>query len=324
MAEFALIEEIRRRCSVPRADVLLGIGDDAALLLPRSGNELAVSMDSLVAGVHFPHTADAFDIGWKALAVNLSDLAAMGAEPAWATLALTLPAIDTEWLAGFCDGFAALARAHGVALVGGDTTRGPLTITLTVHGFVPAGQALRRDGARVGDCILVSGVTGEAAAGLGCLLAHALLCEPDETDRAHLLERLNRPIPRVALGIALRGLARAAIDVSDGLRQDLGHIAARSGLAATIRTNCLPPSVVLSRVGDAAQRLRWQLTGGDDYELCCAVPPDRVPDAQVAAAALGIALTVIGHFDAGSGVRVVDASGNTVELPRGGWEHFSA
>jgi thiamine-monophosphate kinase len=323
MGEFALIEEIRRRCSVPRADVLLGIGDDAALLLPRGGNELAVSMDTLVSGMHFPHATDAFDIGWKALAVNLSDLAAMGAEPAWATLALTLPDLDTDWLAGFCDGYAALAREHSVALVGGDTTRGPLTVTLTVHGFVPAGQALRRDGARAGDYVLVSGVTGEAAAGLTCVLG-VLPRSPDETDRAHLLGRLNRPVPRVALGLALRGLASAAIDVSDGLHQDLGHIAARSGLAATIRTDRLPPSAALSRVGDGAQRLRWQLTGGDDYELCCAVPPDRVADAQAAAAALGIALTVIGHFEAGGGVRVVDAAGAAVELPRGGWEHFSA
>lgn len=324
MGEFALIEEIRRRCSVPRADVLLGIGDDAALLLPRGGNELAVSMDTLVSGVHFPHATDAFDIGWKALAVNLSDLAAMGAEPAWATLALTLPDIDTDWLAGFCDGYAALAREHGIALVGGDTTRGPLAVTLTVHGFVPSGQALRRDGARAGDCVLVSGVTGEAAAGLACVLGSALLRAPDETDSAHLLKRLNRPVPRVALGRALRGLASAAIDVSDGLRQDLGHIAARSGLAARIRTGSLPPSAALSRVGDETQRLRWQLTGGDDYELCCAVPPDRVADAQAAAAALGIALTVIGHFEAGSGVRIVDAAGATVELPRGGWDHFGA
>jgi thiamine-monophosphate kinase len=324
MGEFALIEEIRRRCSVPRADVLLGIGDDAALLLPRSGNELAVSMDTLVSGVHFPHATNAFDIGWKALAVNLSDLAAMGAEPAWATLALTLPDLDTDWLAGFCDGYAALAREHGVALVGGDTTRGPLAVTLTVHGFVPAGQALRRDGARAGDCVLVSGVTGEAAAGLACVLGDAVLRAPHETERAHLLERLNRPVPRVTLGLLLRGLASAAIDVSDGLHQDLGHVAARSGLAATIRTDCLPPSAALSRVGDEAQRLRWQLSGGDDYELCCAVPPDRVADAQAVAAGLGIALTVIGHFEPGSGVRVVDAAGAAVELPHGGWEHFSA
>lgn len=324
MGEFALIEDIRRRCNVPRADVVLGIGDDAALLRPRAGDELAVSMDTLVSGVHFPVATDAFDIGWKALAVNLSDLAAMGAEPAWATLALTLPAIDTEWLSAFCGGFAALAREHGVALVGGDTTRGPLAVTLAVHGFVPAGQALRRDGARSGDCVLVSGVTGEAAAGLACALGSTAAYAPGGADRAHLLERLNRPRPRVALGMALRGIANAAIDVSDGLHQDLGHIAAHSGLAATIRTGCLPLSPALSRAGDEAQRLRWQLAGGDDYELCCAVPPDRVADAQAAAAALDITLTVIGHFGTGTGVRVVDAAGDGVELPRGGWEHFSA
>jgi thiamine-monophosphate kinase len=323
VGEFALIDEIRRRCSTTRADVTLGIGDDAALLQPPAGSELAVSMDTLVAGVHFPLATTPFDIGWKTLAVNLSDLAAMGAEPAWATLALTLPGSDADWLAQFCDGFAALARTHDVALVGGDTTRGPLTITLTVHGFVPRGAALRRDGARAGDRVLISGYPGEAAAGLTCLLGSALLRAPDEADREHLLERLNRPSPRVALGLALRDIATAAIDVSDGLRQDLGHIAACSGLAATIHAERLPLSDALARVGDASQRLRWQLAGGDDYELCCAVPPARVALAQAAAARCGVPLTDIGAFESGEGVRVVDADGNDIAMSRGGWEHFA-
>lgn len=324
MGEFALIEEIRRRCAVPRADVILGIGDDAALLQPRAGSELAVSTDTLVAGVHFPAGTAPFDIGWKSLAVNLSDLAAMGAEPAWALLALSLPAADADWLAGFCDGFAALARQHGIALVGGDTTRGPLTITVTVHGFAPPGAALRRDGARAGDRILVSGIPGEAAAGLTCLLGSALLHAAGPVDRDYLLERLHRPAPRVALGLALRGIANAAIDVSDGLRQDLGHIAARSNLAAVIVADALPQSDVLLRAGDADQRLRWQLAGGDDYELCIAVAPARIADAQAAAAACGVVLTDIGVFENGEGVRVVDAAGGDVALPRSGWEHFVA
>jgi len=324
MGEFALIEEIRRRCAVPRADVILGIGDDAALLQPRAGSELAVSTDTLVAGVHFPAGTAPFDIGWKSLAVNLSDLAAMGAEPAWALLALSLPAADADWLAGFCDGFAALARQHGIALVGGDTTRGPLTITVTVHGFAPPGAALRRDGARAGDRILVSGIPGEAAAGLTCLLGSALLHAAGPVDRDYLLERLQRPIPRDALGLALRGIASAAIDISDGLRQDLGHIAARSGLGAVIVTDRLPHSEALQRAGDADQRLRWQLAGGDDYELCIAVPPARVAAAQAAAADCGTVLTDIGAFEEGDGVRIVDAAGADVALPRSGWEHFVA
>lgn len=322
MSEFSLIDEIRRRCTVARDDIVLGIGDDAALLQCRAGHELAVSMDTLVAGVHFPLATTPSDIGWKALAVNLSDLAAMGAEPAWATLSLTLPDADRDWLGGFCDGFSALARAHRLALVGGDTTRGPLSITLTVHGFVPAGSALRRDGARPGDRIVVSGTPGDAAAGLACSLGSALRHTPDDADQRHLLERLNRPLPRVALGLSLRGVASAAIDVSDGLCQDLGHIAARSGVAAVINTERLPQSDALSRVGDAAQRLRWQLAGGDDYELCCAVPAARLAQSLVAAAACGVMLTDIGVFEAGEGVRAVDAQGHDVAVPRAGWEHF--
>lgn len=323
MSEFSLIDEIRRRCAVARDDVLLGIGDDAAVLQCRAEHELAVSMDTLVAGVHFPLATAPSDIGWKALAVNLSDLAAMGAEPAWATLALTLPEADRDWLAGFCDGFVALARVHRLALVGGDTTHGNLTVTLTVHGFVPAGSALRRDGARPGDRILVSGTLGDAAAGLAVCCDRALPGLPEDADSGYLLERLNRPVPRVALGLALRGIANAAIDVSDGLHQDLGHIAERSGVAAIVDAQRLLQSHALARVGDAAQRLRWQLAGGDDYELCCAVPPARLAQARAAAAACGIALTDIGVFEAGRGVRVVDAQGHDVALARAGWEHFT-
>lgn len=321
MGEFALIEEIRQRCRVERADVVLGIGDDAALLQPRAGCELAVSMDTLIAGVHLPADATAFDIGWKALAVNLSDLAAMGAEPAWATLALTLPSADATWLADFCDGFVELARSYGLALVGGDTTRGALSLSVTVHGFVPAGQALRRDAARAGDRIFVSGSLGDAAAGLACLLGGAPL-QPVAADRDYLLQRLNRPSPRVALGCALRGIAAAAIDVSDGLLQDLGHIAARSGMAAVVRSDRLPQSAALARQGDAAQRLRWQLSGGDDYELCFTVAPERAAEVRELGAALGVVVGEIGWIEAGSGVQVRNADGAVTALPRGGWEHF--
>lgn len=323
MGEFALIDEIRRRCALARPDVVLGIGDDAALLRVPPDSELAVSMDTLVAGVHFPLQTEAFDIGWKALAVNLSDLAAMGAAPAWATLALTLPQADRDWIAAFCDGFAALAQPHALALVGGDTTQGPLSITVTVHGFVPAGQALRRDGAQPGDHVLVSGFPGDAAAGLTCVLASALLRTTAEAERAELLQRLNRPTPRVALGLALRGLATAAIDVSDGLVQDLGHIATRSSVAAVIEAERLPCSPALAAVGNAAQRSQWQLFGGDDYELCFTAPPAALPAIEAAAMAAGAGVTVIGRIEAGSGVRVLDADGAEVSLQRGGWEHFA-
>lgn len=324
MGEFTLIDEIRRRCALPRSDVVLGIGDDAALLAPPPGQLLAVSTDTLVAGVHFPAGTAAFDIGWKALAVNLSDLAAMGAEPAWATLALTLPNADAHWLGEFCDGFAALAQAHALALVGGDTTRGPLSISVTVHGFVPPTQALRRDGARVGDRVYVSGHPGEAGAGLTSHLAAALLRAPAQEDLDHLLARLNRPTPRVALGLALRGIATAAIDVSDGLRQDLGHIAARSGVAAVVRAAALPLSPPLSRVADERQRLHWQLAGGDDYELCFTAPAAAADAVAALAAQLQLPLSEIGEISAGAGVRVLDADGAEVELARGGWEHFAA
>ncbi|MCQ4164366.1 thiamine-phosphate kinase [Tahibacter harae] len=323
MGEFALIDEIRRRCALARPDVVLGIGDDAALLRVAADQELAVSMDTLVAGVHFPLQTEPFDIGWKALAVNLSDLAAMGAAPAWATLALTLPQADRDWVAAFCDGFAALARPHALALVGGDTTQGPLSITVTVHGFVPAGRALRRDGAQPGDAVLVSGFPGDAAAGLTCVLASALLRATAEAERAELLQRVNRPTPRVDLGLALRGLATAAIDVSDGLVQDLGHIAARSGVAARVEAEQLPCSPALAAVGDAAQRRQWQLFGGDDYELCFTAPPAALPAVHAAAAAAGVPVRVIGRIEAGSGVRVCDADGAEVSLQRGGWEHFA-
>jgi thiamine-monophosphate kinase len=324
VGEFALIEEIRRRCALRRDDVVLGIGDDAALLQPPAGQQLAISMDTLVAGIHFPESTTPQDIGWKALAVNLSDLAAMGAAPAWATLALTLPQAEAGWIAAFCDGFAALARPQGLALVGGDTTRGPLSVTVTVHGFVPPGQALRRDGARPGDHIFVSGSLGDAAAGLTSHLAAALLRAPAQEDLDYLLQRLNRPTPRVALGLALRGIASAAIDVSDGLRQDLGHIAARSGVAAVIHAAQLPQSPALARVGDEAQRLHWQLAGGDDYELCFTVPPSALAALHSAVAALDLRVTQIGSIEAGEGVRALARDGSDVVLARGGWEHFAA
>ena len=266
MAEFELIDLIRARCAIARDDVRLGIGDDAALLAVPVGQLLAVSTDTLIAGVHFPQSAKGYDVGWKALAVNLSDLAAMGATPAWATLALTLPQADAVWVADFADGFAALAGEFKLALVGGDTTQGPLSITLTVHGFVPEGMALRRDGARAGDAVFVTGTLGDAAAGLCCLDKNSAVAQRTlataSNMREALIARLHRPTPRVAQGLALRGHAQACIDVSDGLVADLGHICTASGVGADFDLELLPASPALFSLFDAEARAGFQLAGG--------------------------------------------------------------
>jgi thiamine-monophosphate kinase len=327
VAEFDLIELIRARCAVAREDVRLGIGDDAALLAVPPGQALAVSTDTLVAGVHFPQETKVYDIGWKALAVNLSDLAAMGATPAWATLALTLPQPDAHWVAEFADGFAALAGEYKLALVGGDTTQGPLTITIAVHGFVPEQAALRRDGARAGDAVFVTGTLGDAAAGLRCLDkndpdAQRLTGTPSGA-RELLIERLNRPTPRVAAGLLLRGCANACIDISDGLVADLGHVCAASGVGAELDAQLLPSSSALLGAFDADARRALQLSGGDDYELCFTAPEANTTQLLQDLARSGCGATRIGRIVAGSGVRVRDAQGVEIAPPRAGWEHFA-
>jgi thiamine-monophosphate kinase len=322
VAEFDLIALIRERCAIARDDVRQGIGDDAALLAVPAGQLLAVSTDTLVAGVHFPQSAKVYDIGWKALAVNLSDLAAIGATPAWATLALTLPEADPRWVAEFANGFAALAQQHRVALVGGDTTQGPLSITLTVHGFVPEGAALLRSGAHVGDSIFVTGTLGDAAAGLHFSLPpHAE--EGAEDGTGPLIARLNRPTPRVAQGLILRGRAAACIDISDGLIADLGHICTASGVGAEIDADALPASSALSSVSDTDARRGFQLSGGDDYELCFTAAAAEASVLLGDLARSGCGATRIGHIAAEPGVRVRDAAGKLVTVPRSGWEHFA-
>ncbi|MBQ4855262.1 thiamine-phosphate kinase [Rhodanobacter sp. B2A1Ga4] len=321
--EFRLIERLRELTAQPRDDVRIGIGDDAAVLAPPSGKELAVAIDTLVEGVHFPRGTAPADIGWKALAVNLSDLAAMGASPAWALLALTLPSADAAFVEGFAEGFAQLAQPHRLALVGGDTTRGPLTISVAVHGFVPPGQALTRAGARVGDTVLVTGTLGDAAAGL-----HALQYPPRDDDgraglRGFLIERLNRPTPRLAVGTALRGQATACVDVSDGLLADLGHICTASGVAAEIEAALLPRSSALLELYDDATALHFALSGGDDYELCFTVPAARVAELQAGLARLGCGATKIGRIVEGEGVRVRATDGSWLAMDRAGWEHFA-
>ena len=327
MPEFDLIELVRTRCAIAREDVRLGIGDDAALLVVPPGQVLAVSTDTLVAGVHFPVRTHAYDIGWKALAVNLSDLAAMGATPAWATLALTLPEADTRWVGEFADGFAMLAREYKLALVGGDTTQGPLSVTVTIHGFVPEQAALLRSGARAGDEVFVTGTLGDAAAGLRCLdkgdpEANRLLAAAPGAREA-LIERLNRPAPRVAQGQLLRGWASACIDVSDGLHADLGHICVASNVGADIDVDELPASPALLALFDRDARRSLQLAGGDDYELCFTASELDAPQLLGDLARSGCGARRIGRIVATPGVRIHAAGGHTLPLPRHGWEHFA-
>lgn len=318
--EFDVIKRYFTRPS-RRSDVLLSVGDDCALLQVPAGQALAVSTDTLHAGVHFPLDTDPYDVGWKSLAVNLSDLAAMGAQPAWATLAIGLPSEDAAWLQRFSEGFFALADAYQLALVGGDTTRGPLSITVTVHGFVPLQQALRRDRAQIGDIVAVTGTFGDA----GRALQHALQEQPiaDAADAASLLARLNRPTPRVEIGLALRSLCHAAIDVSDGLAQDLQHVLNASGVSAVLQLEQIPLSAALRRqTPDLASALRFALQSGDDYELCLTCPPVNWLAAQAAAAACGVPLTAIGHITAGPGSLQLNLHGQPFALNGRGYDHF--
>jgi thiamine-monophosphate kinase len=319
--EFSLIDRIRDLTTQPRDDVRLGIGDDAALLAVPPGQELAVAIDTLIEGVHFPVGTDAADIGWKALAVNLSDLAAMGATPAWALLALTLPNADVAFIDRFAAGFAQLAQPYRLALVGGDTTRGALTISVAVHGFVPPGKALTRAGAQVGDIVLVTGTLGDAAAGLQCVQRKP---RRDDAQVRYLVERLNRPTPRVAAGLALRGRASACIDVSDGLLADLGHICASSHVGAEIDAALLPRSSALLDQFDETTARDFALSGGDDYELCFTVPAQQVAAVQADLAKLGCGATRIGRVVEGEGITVRDRDGHALASSRQGWDHFNA
>ena len=322
--EFDLIARIRLRAR-NRADVLLGIGDDAALLSVPPDHDLVVSTDTLNVGVHFPHDTAPADIGWKALAVNLSDLAAMGTTPAWCTLALSLPAADTDWLDAFLDGFCALADMHDVALVGGDTTRGPLSITVTAHGLVPHGAALRRDGAQAGDDIWTSGTLGDAAAGLALLnpsLSLALPSVADGEGDKRLLMRLNRPTPRIALGIALRGIGSACIDISDGLVADLGHVLEASDVGAELELVGLPMSDALGTL-DPALREALQLGGGDDYELCFTAPSGHADRVRAAAVAADTRVTRIGYIQDSRGLRLHAADGTLRAAEPSGYQHFA-
>jgi len=314
LGEFELIARYFSR-PVARRDVLVGVGDDAALLEVPAGQALAAATDTLVEGRHFLPDAPPESVGHQALAVNLSDLAAMGAEPAWALLALSLPEPDTHWLEGFARGFHALAERAGLTLVGGDTVRGPRVVTVQVLGFVPAGLALRRDGARPGDVLYASGSLGDAAAGLQ-LLRDGRRADTDSS----LVRRYRFAEPRLALGMALRGVASAAIDVSDGLLGDLGKLCDASGVGAILELEQLPLSRALLASFDATQAERFALGGGDDYELAFAVPRAAVSEMETSLATIG-RITRIGEIVTGHGVRCQRA-GQTVEPEIAGYDHF--
>ncbi len=316
--EFDLIAKYFTR---PVKSASLGVGDDCALIAVSPGHELAISTDTLASGTHFFPDADPAKLGHKALAVNLSDLAAMGAVPRYVTLALTLPAIDGQWLAAFSSGFFKLADEFGVELIGGDTTRGPLSMTLTVFGEVEIGKALRRDRALAGDDIWVSGSLGGAALALRHLQGTAAL-KPGVAERA--LERLYTPSPRIALGRGLVPIAHAAIDISDGLVADLQHICERSGLAATIEWPSVPLSPSLLSIGPEL-RVLCALAGGDDYELCFTASENMRSRLVSIAAQLGVPLTRVGKMQAGNPeVTVHDERGDTLKLHAAGFDHFSS
>jgi thiamine-monophosphate kinase len=315
--EFELIRIFFARQPQTRADVATGIGDDAALLRAPPGQLLAVTSDLLVAGVHFFPDVDPVSLGHKALAVNLSDLAAMGAEPAWFLLNLTLPRADTQWLEQFCRGMFALAREYNVQLVGGDTARGPLAVAIEAHGFVPEAMALRRSGAQAGDQIYVTGTLGDATLALRQCRGEIRLAE---RDLAVVKERLDRPVPRVHEGMALRGIAHSAIDISDGLLADLGHILASSQVGARIFLDRIPvSSVTRSYLKESG----WEtvLAGGDDYELCCTVPKINVAALEKLDFSCGF--HCIGEIEQESGLRVIDQSGKPYFPQVTGYDHFA-
>jgi len=330
LSEFSLIERFfaRRAQEQPQAAAngSLGIGDDCALLAPRAGEMLAISTDMLVEGRHFFADVDPQALGHKALAVNLSDLAAMGAQPQAFTLAFSLPKADEAWLAAFSEGLFALAQRHACTLIGGDTTGGPLNLCITVFGSVPPQAALRRDAARAGDDIWVSGTLGDARAGLGVQRGE---WSADAVDQASFRRALERPEPRIALGLALRGVAHAALDISDGLAGDLQHILDRSRVRATVDADAVPRSPALRKLPLEIQR-RCALAGGDDYELCFTAPPAARAAVENAGRKAGVPLSRIGTISAlqtatdRPAIDWRDAAGAPLTLTLQGFDHFHA
>ena len=327
--ETALIERYFRHLGSVRTDVVLGIGDDAALLRAPPGNDLAMTTDSLVEGVHFHPGAAPRSLGHRALAVNLSDLAAMGATPCWALLSLSLPAIDEAWLGEFSTGFGLLARSCNVALVGGNLSRGPLNITVQLCGTVPSGTALRRSGARPGHELWVSGTLGDAAAGLqlgsdagggGTAGMANAASTASVTEREWLRGRFEFPTPRLALGQALRGIASSCMDVSDGLLSDAARLAEASGCGAIIQVEQLPVSAAL-RAHEPASSWQRALQGGEDYELCFTAPAEQAARLQELASELALPLTRCGVLQAAAGL-VLRSGTSVIQFSQSSFEHF--
>jgi thiamine-monophosphate kinase len=316
-SEFDLI---RRHFNRPALQTLLGVGDDAALISLSAGMELAVSTDMLVSGTHFFPDAEPYQLGWKSLAVNLSDMAAMGALAKWATLAIALPQADEAWLEKFSNGFFACAEKYRVDLIGGDTTRGPLTISVQIMGEVLSGKVLKRSGAKTGDEIWVSGTLGDAALALTVLQGGYAL---PQDQLALCLPALLTPLPRVELGLALRAIAHSAIDISDGLLADLGHILECSEVGAEIRLQNIPCSFVVSSHFDDEQVQRMVLSGGDDYELCFTAPKQKHREIVNLSKQLALPLSCIGRITGGSGLIVSAENGDPINFKETGFDHFS-
>ncbi|KNC08507.1 thiamine monophosphate kinase [Klebsiella sp. RIT-PI-d] len=319
--EFSLIARYFDRVRSTRLDVETGIGDDCALLNIPEKQTLAISTDTLVCGTHFLADIDPADLAHKALAVNISDLAAMGADPAWLTLALTLPDVDEPWLAAFSDSLFEQLNYYDMQLIGGDTTRGPLSMTLGIHGYVPLGRALKRSGAKPGDGIYITGTPGDSAAGLAILQGR--LEVDNEADAAYLVKRHLRPTPRVLHGQALRDRASAAIDISDGVISDLGHILKASGCGARLDLDALPLSEPMLRHATPDQALNWALAGGEDYELCFTVPERNRGALDVALKHLGTAFTCVGQIMPESEGLQFLREGSPVTFEGKGFDHFA-
>ncbi|NOZ53539.1 MAG: thiamine-phosphate kinase [Gammaproteobacteria bacterium] len=320
-SEFDIIKEFFANQGLHRNDVPLGIGDDCAILHVPENHCLAVSTDTLVSGVHFPADARASDIGYKALAVNLSDLAAMGAEPAWVTLALTLPEINTPWLMDFSQAFFEIANRYSMQLVGGDITRGPLSISVHVSGFLLCGAGLTRHGARAGDRIFVSGNIGDA--GLGLLTYEKKIVWPEQQFelKKQALNKFHRPVPRLALGAAICGIASSAIDVSDGLAADLNHILEASDCGAKVDLGRVPVSKGMSILNNQLDIYSLIMSAGDDYELCFTVPENNINALSHLTNQLGVKVSEIGKIQKKKGLQL-DAQGQAVALPCFGFDHF--
>ncbi len=321
MNEFDLINHYFKDKGIKRDDVIQGIGDDGAILQCPLNQHLIVTTDTLVAGNHFLETAPAAAIAHKALAANLSDLAAMGAVPLWCSLALTLPRIDKNWLASFCDGFYKLANKHKVQLIGGDTTKGPLSLTLTLQGAVPKGEALCRKGAKVGDFIYVTGSLGESAAGLDCILNPK--ASVSDEDRKALIKAHFYATPRLEAGQAVRTLASSCLDISDGLVSDLGHILTKSQVGGQINADSLPLSPLLKRYyQDPELAAKIALTSGEEYELCLTVSPDNKAAFEQALMKTNTPFTPIGRITEQKGLSLY-WQGKPIDWALSGWDHFA-